>query len=757
MKSGFEALIDQLAVPSFNRRRKVIRELADHGDAALPALVRQLVDRRGDETCIAATVEVLVRSAGDVEGALVPLHAHPNHAVVADVAQVLGRRRSSRSIDVLVAMMEHENDNVAVTAIEALGRIGGRAAVDHLLRAIRCDQFFRVFPAIDVLGRTGDPRAIEPLERLLARPLYALEAARALGRTGQPAAIRPLVKLLGDAGVYVRVAAVALEELRRRCFEQFGAVERFDADLSRELGGQEQLVNRLMRSFEGSEPEEQAAAARILGAIGGEEALGALLSLLEGPSRAAEAAAQALRAMTPLPVEALGHALAEGSSRMRAVLLPRIDQPEFELAVRRTLADPDEQVRVAAIRSLVRMARSSAAPAIFECLEDESGLVRQAALTALLAIGGPELERRAMWGADSKGVLTRRASLRILGHFGFPGAERRLLAALEDPDRQCRDIALQGLVVFDSKEAVAAILSRATAKDRDTRSSAVRAMGRLDPAIARDALHAALEDSEEWVRYYACRSVGRLEDQSSRAAVIERLDDPAKLVRIAAIDAIAHLGGREAAEILAGCAESEDEDVRRAGVVGLGIVGGSDARAAIERALGASDPATRLLALSALEKTRSEASLSRVIAMIDDSDIRVRNAAFETLADWPGPDAAAALRDLLHSHPGDDRFVEALARPVSGRLEVLIEALLAADETHAPLLTAALARNGSIQAVAALQDVLARGTTPARKEAASALIASGNRAQQNAVREAVAAEKDPEVRRVVSALLAKRT
>src|SRR6185295_5367647 len=112
-----------------------------------------------DEAALAAAVDALVASVGPADAAVAALAgstdagAPPNPAVAADVAQILGRRRSSAELPTLIALAGHANDNVAVAALEALGRVGGRAAIETLIAAVATDNFFRTFPAIDVLGR----------------------------------------------------------------------------------------------------------------------------------------------------------------------------------------------------------------------------------------------------------------------------------------------------------------------------------------------------------------------------------------------------------------------------------------------------------------------------------------------------------------------------------------------------------------------------------------------------------------------------
>src|SRR5690349_9883287 len=120
-EAGVPVLIGLLTEPDWSVRRAVIGALSALGAAALPALCTALLHDRRDETRIAALVDTLVGSTGDVEHALASLVASGNAAVTADIAQILGRRMSPSSVPTLVALLGQTDDNVAVAAIEALG------------------------------------------------------------------------------------------------------------------------------------------------------------------------------------------------------------------------------------------------------------------------------------------------------------------------------------------------------------------------------------------------------------------------------------------------------------------------------------------------------------------------------------------------------------------------------------------------------------------------------------------------------------
>ena len=114
---GLRDLLEMLDDPSWSVRRAVVAGLAAAGAGAVAPLVDVLRTRRDDEARIAATVDALSSLAADCDAALVELTADAPAAVLADVAQILGRRRTSTCVEALVTLARHEDDNVAVAAM----------------------------------------------------------------------------------------------------------------------------------------------------------------------------------------------------------------------------------------------------------------------------------------------------------------------------------------------------------------------------------------------------------------------------------------------------------------------------------------------------------------------------------------------------------------------------------------------------------------------------------------------------------------
>lgn len=752
---GLARLLEMLADASWTVRRSVVASLASLGDAAVGPLCDVLRARRDDEARIAAAVDALVASSADVGPSVLALSYDADPAVVADAAQILGRRRTGSATVRLAELVGHPNENVAIAAIEALGSIGGKAAIDSLARATSSGSFFRTFPAIDVLGRSGDPRAVPPLAQLLDDPRYVLEAARALGRTGDRSAIAPLAALLSRPGdAIVRLAAVALSELRERYGERYGLVEPVDEALRRSAP-MPLAPRRLVRGLAGADAAEQAAIAVLLGVLGGEGAPAALAKLLDAPSAVASAAAEALAQLGRSADARIVEALREGSRARRALLLPLVRSQTAKSEVVRCLADPDPEVRAAACDALVRIGDPSAVRPIFALLADPSARVVHAAISAIQALGGDDLESLGLEAAHHARASVRRAALRVLAYFGRASAFPAFVEGLRDPDPLVRDRAVEGLSFVDAPGARNALLTVSRDPSSRTRATAMRALGQCAPEPqVTQRLREGLSDPDAWVRYYACQSLGKLRDAAAAEAVAALLSDEAGHVRVAAVEALSAIGGPVAIPALRRAVEERDPDVRRAALIGLGIAARPESLPTLLEAARSSDSATRLVAVSAIARFSSPEVTVTLAHAARDADESVATAATDLLATRTGADATRALVGLLRQPDVGERAHTALSVAVEGRIDGILEALSGADDELATALTSALARMRHDAATQALLDALELPNAPARKAAATTLAALGTRAAFSALERAAKRDPDPDVRRICALVVA---
>ena len=754
---GVPRLVEMLDDASWSVRRAVVASLAAAGEGALGPLLAELQQRRDSEARIAAVVDALSALTGDAAdaklSALAVTGAEP--AVLADVAQILGRRRAPGGISARVTLTRHADDNVAVAAVEALGRIGGRAAVDSLVEAVKSGNFFRTFPAIDVLGRSGDPRAVAPLTALLEQPQYANEAARALGRTGDIGAVEPLMRLLVRAGAAtVRVAAVALRDLQQRYGERFGDGTAVAAAVRR--AGDVTVARQLVRALGEGDPAEQAAICFLLGESGDPAAAAALAQLVDATPEVAEAATAALRRLGPLAEERVLAGIQTGDVAQRRALLPLVSRATSAAAVVACLGDTDADVRAQACDALARMGVTSVVGALFPLLADTNPRVAFAATAAIQSLGSHETEALARTAAGSADARVRRAAIGILGYFGSPSVVDDILAALNDDDERVREAAIHALPFLDDPRALEALFTVARGPAERTRAAAMRALGQSGSDLRVSAmLMKGLSDPDAWVRYYACQALGKLAFAPAAAAIVRLMNDEAGQVRVAAVEALSCMDSEVAAKALKSAVDDSDGDVRRTAIIGLGVAKQQDSLPLMLAAASSGDAATRLVALSAFGGFRSPEVLRALQRAAEDEDEGVRTAAIGFLAATPGGAATRMLTDLLHPKSLREPIVAALSVQIEGRVAGLEEALAEADDETAAALTSALARLHRPDASAVLMAAMSAPNVAARKAAASALAVLATKDALAVLQKAAHDDPEPEVRQICAVLLAR--
>ncbi len=749
-------LLAELAEPSWAVRRAAVAVLAAGDRAVALLLCRALKAERDNEAQISGIVDALSASRADIDQTLVELTRDANPAVVCDAAQILGRRESTLGLPVLEALTRHANDNVALAAVEALGRIGGKSAVDSLLELIASRNFFRTFPAIDVLGRSRDPRALPALVKLAEEPLYAAEAVRAIGRVADLAAVGPLVRLLETANEgLVRNLALALVAISEQCKRRFGtsaAVERALAVSDRKPA----LRERLTQSIKRADPLELLALGQVLGWIGDESTVPALLALLDEGGTVAQTAAVALKQLVSLAEPQLLEALRRGPSARRRLLIPIVGgRSEARQVLVECLDDEDSDVRALACDALAEVSDTSVVPAIFPLLTDADGRVAQAALGALQSLGSTTTKELALQAATSGAERLRCAALRIIGYFAYPEGLELLAGALRDPGERVRDAAIAGLPLYEDPRAVPLLIEAARHSVIRTRTSALRALGQTPGGDARvlAELRGALTDESPWVRYYACQALGKQRDDDAAALLAARLADESGQVRVAAVEALAHLTAPSAFEALNAAVGSEDADLHRAALVALGISKRAEALPQLLAAVASEEAATRLVALSALSELGLSEGVPALARAVEDRDEGVATAATGFLGARVDAAATNELITLLRKAPHREPLVEALSRPAPGRIEAISDALASADDATAGALVGSLARMSSPDSLQAIRATLSSRNDAARRASASALVALQDRESSLALEQAALKDPDAEVRRICAAVL----
>ncbi len=279
------------------------------------------------------------------------------------------RQRSATSdeetIRFLIETLAHYSPQIQRSAVESLVMIGQPAA-GLLIEALASPTPLIRTRAALVLGRINDPRAVPPLKALLVGmdPGMRSAAAAALGQMGDPATIPDLTLLLGDPAEGIRIAGV----------QALGATGHPDAFavLIEALGDEEYTV--------------RAAAAEVLTGHG-TAAVPTLIGALCHPSRdIRKGAVTCLNAIgwEPESIEELVH---YQIAREAWIELSQAGDCALDPLRRLALTSAEEDLRMGAVITLVKIESPGAIELLIEALRDKSMLIRRKAMNALIDRG----------------------------------------------------------------------------------------------------------------------------------------------------------------------------------------------------------------------------------------------------------------------------------------------------------------------------------------------------------------------------------
>ncbi|MDO5835267.1 MAG: HEAT repeat domain-containing protein [Methanobacterium sp.] len=267
----------------------------------------------------------------DVEG-LIRALKDQDYLTRKEAARALKKVGDERAVDALIESLRYKSwhsDYVVLSAArensaEALGKIGDFRAIKPLIQAMENDPDEEVrLKATWALGEIGNPEAVDALIAALEDNSWSVRrnAANALGMIGDHRAVPYLIKSLEDNDWHVRkYAAVSLGKMRdeKAIPVLLEAMDDEDADVRWKamlaLGNLgESAVPALIKTLKNKNWRVRAKSAEVLGKIGGEEALEALICILgkkvDKHRHVRGKAAEALgRIGDPEALEALRHA-----------------------------------------------------------------------------------------------------------------------------------------------------------------------------------------------------------------------------------------------------------------------------------------------------------------------------------------------------------------------------------------------------------------------------------------------------------------
>ncbi|MEV6278816.1 fumarate reductase/succinate dehydrogenase flavoprotein subunit [Nocardia sp. NPDC051832] len=262
------------------------------------------------------------------------------------------------------------------------------------------------------------------------------------------------------------------------------------------------------------------------------------------------------------------------------------------------LADPDPQVRVAAIGVLTENTPEGFAPILVRALGDPAPAVRRTATEGLREL--VEVLPAAAGLADHLGSADPivRATVVDLLRALKSGSAAQFTAALADADHRVRIEAVRALVSLDDRHGVAAAARDANREVRIVVAQGLSAIGDGGNEVVRD----LAADRDPLVRAAALAAFGALGSEAADLTELTTaLRDSAWQVRVGAARGLAGADPGAAVPALDGALDDPHLDVRKAAVLALATWPDDDAvRAALRRATEDSDADVRAYARRSL-------------------------------------------------------------------------------------------------------------------------------------------------------------
>jgi HEAT repeat protein len=419
-------------------------------------------------------------------------------------------------------------------------------------------------------------------------------------------------------------------------------------------GGAEAAVPLMILWLNGTNKQQAATAAEVLGDIGGDKATAALTRSLGDPETGVRVKA----------VTALGKIGLRGDGNVVIALIPRLedDKPEVKretidqlelLGDKRAViplvarfGDTTQEIRKRAVSAVGKLGDQAAVPALIRLLDDSNEEVRSAAASSLGMLAAVEaidaLTEQLNNGTDlfREKVAIALAQIAASPTAGKAGedAMRILVANLATPSQRTRT---QNALRLAGRAAVPALVAHLSGRLAGDPTTAVTLLGEAADARATAALTAELERGRV-ATPLVLKALGATHDPAALVPLLDALSNKDAAIRIAAMEAMEPLLGTDA----------------RAGDV------------LIEH-LGDDDIEVRILAAQYLGQLADAAAAAKLIALTKTGNPeRLRLAAIDALGEIGAtapavPGAAAALVDVLKDGPAQ------LHRPAATALSYL--------------------------------------------------------------------------------------
>jgi HEAT repeat protein len=284
--------------------------------------------------------------------------------------KALGNYKEKEVIQILTRFAKQDEDfEVRIAAINSLSKISDSSSLDIFLNSLNDKDEYVRKAAVIALGKINTPQTTEALIDVLNTEVQWTEsssnwevidaAAVALEKSTDPDLKQKLLGLLDSKNYQGRIEAVRLLVLRGWKPSSLDEWIKFDIaaglfDVVHEKGSA--AVEPLIAATEETDWRWKGGAAKALGKIGDERAIGPLIRVLKSENWPRQEAAKSLKQFADdRAIEPLINALNDWDWHMRVAVadaLGAYDQPKVTQALKKATQDPHPRVKEAALKSL---------------------------------------------------------------------------------------------------------------------------------------------------------------------------------------------------------------------------------------------------------------------------------------------------------------------------------------------------------------------------------------------------------------------
>ena len=524
------------------------------------------------------------------------LSDHPAPGVGLEVVKVLGRSpANSVATRLLVEELEREGSSLREQAASELLRRGHAFDAETLLEWVQ-------LPPADDIGRGQLIRWARQALTSLDSPALVerVIALLADGSATRPDALIPVLK-----GLDLSQATNSLLELLARKDLNLDKVK-----IRGLLGldeGQNPNLARFMTQLKDSDPGVRLAAIEYLLLIEDDpKATQGLIDALEDEERDVRIGA--------------AHALANRGDL--GAVTPLIN----------ALDDRESKVQIAVAGALGTLGNPAAIDPLVDLLQtSETSAVRRAVAPVLVAMGHPTITRHMIRLLGAPRRETKLAAVEILGALGDQRSAAPLSNLLARGDSDVRMAALRALAKVGYVDSLQPILELLGRHETDVVVAAVETIEALGGRDALEPLADLARRGGLEVRMAAAKALSTLGHPKSHEFLARLVETDDEKVRALAVESLARMGTQPALEVLVVLLDHDAPTVRHAALGALERLEVSDLTAILLRWLRNDPPGSRSPALKALRRVAPSTVVPAVETVLDDVDVRVRDAAYRTL------------------------------------------------------------------------------------------------------------------------------